>query len=103
MMILDYLSTDHSYLATTNEGEQELILFQVYFYIRNRKFQNLQDAIFSCRRDIDYGAAISIVVCHDDYNEVWLRLTWPVQQIVQKPWPAPSQAHQRQQPVLAAC
>ncbi len=74
MVILDYASTDHDHLAVTKEGFWEAIRFQNYFYAFNRSFSRLQDAIDSCRHEMDRGSLISIVVVRPPRFEVWSRI-----------------------------
>ncbi len=74
MVILDYTSADHDYLAVTKEGFWEAIRFQDHFYAFNRSFSRLQDAINSCRHEMDHGSLISIVVVRSPGFEVWSRV-----------------------------
>lgn len=74
MVILDYASADHDHVAVTKEGFWEAIRFQDYFYAFNRSFARLQDAIASCRREMDRGSLISIVVVRPPRFEVWSRV-----------------------------
>ena len=83
MVILDYEQSEHNYLASTLKGLQELLFFQGHFYRCDRKYQHLNDAIHSCRRDIDYRSVISIVVQHPDRSEVWVRIADEVLSITQ--------------------
>lgn len=71
MVILDYTSADRDHVAVTREGFWEAIRFQGHFYVFNRSFSRLQDAIDSCRYDMDRGSLISIVVVRSQSYEVW--------------------------------
>lgn len=77
MVILDYDATDRCHLTLTSIGPQELILFQEEFYRLELCFQNLDDAVRRCRRDLDYRGVFSIVVRRGEQGEVWVRLTDP--------------------------
>ncbi|MEN9241806.1 MAG: hypothetical protein Q6K55_05905 [Thermostichus sp. DG02_3_bins_51] len=74
MVILDYASTDHDHVAVSRDGFLEAIRFQSHFYGLNRTFRRLQEAVDSCRYEMDHGSLISIVVVHPDRSEVWSRL-----------------------------
>ncbi len=74
MVILDYTSTDHDHLAVTREGFWEAIRFQNHFYVFNRSFPHLKEAIDSCRHDMDYGSLVSMVVVRSHASEVWARV-----------------------------
>lgn len=71
MVILDYASADHDHVAVTREGFWEAIRFQDHFYVFNRGFSQLQEAIASCRYDMDHGSLISLVVVRPQGYEVW--------------------------------
>ncbi|MGY2977868.1 hypothetical protein [Thermostichus sp. OS-CIW-31] len=71
MVILDYASANHDYVAVTREGFWEAIRFQNHFYVFNRSFSRLQEAIDSCRYDMDRGSLISLVVVRPQGYEVW--------------------------------
>ncbi len=74
MVILDYASTEHDHVAVTTDGFLESIRFQNHFYAFNRTFRQLKEAVESCRRDMDYGSLVSIVVVYSDRCEVWARV-----------------------------
>ncbi|HIK21291.1 MAG TPA: hypothetical protein IGR15_09580 [Synechococcus sp. M44_DOE_062] len=71
MVILDYASADHDHVAVTREGFWEAIRFQNHFYVLNRSFSRLQEAIDSCRYDMDRRSLISLVVVRPRSYEVW--------------------------------
>ncbi|MDX2270792.1 MAG: hypothetical protein NW237_02430 [Cyanobacteriota bacterium] len=73
MVILDYAEANHDFLVATPLGLLELIQFQSRFYAIRQAYRQLQEAIKTCRQDIENGF-ISIVVNCGDHAEVWAQI-----------------------------
>ncbi len=74
MVILTFEDVNPGFMATTAAGILQVVQFQGKFYALRKAYRHLQEAIDTCRQDLDEGFC-SIVVRHGDQAEVWAVLS----------------------------
>lgn len=74
MVILTFEDVNPGFMASTAAGILQVIQYQGKFYAIRKVFRQLQEAIDTCRQDLDEGFC-SIVVRHGAQAEVWAVLS----------------------------
>ncbi len=70
MLILTRADVEADLLMATSGDSQETIQYRGQSYVLRGIFINFQEAVLSCRRDLEVGI-LSIVVREDDAVRVW--------------------------------
>lgn len=73
MLILSRADVEADLLVATSWGSEEAIRYRGQFYTLRRIFINFQEAVLTCRRDLEAGI-FSIVVREDETVKVWTRV-----------------------------
>lgn len=87
MVILEYTETNHDFVAYTPHGLMPAIHFQNRYFVIQKAFRRLQEAVKDCRAQVEDGF-ISLVVQYGDHVEVWSQVADHVR-IQTQPQPAP--------------
>lgn len=95
MVILTFEDVNSGFTASTTVGILQVVQFQGKFYAIRKVFRRLQEAIDTCRQDLEEGFC-SIVVRHGAQAEVWAALSRevpisPFQEIQGNTAPVPAQ------------
>ncbi len=70
MVILEYTETNHDFVAYTPLGLVPALLFQNRYFVIQKTFQRLQEAVKDCREQVEKGF-VSLVVQFSDHVEIW--------------------------------
>ncbi|NJK61673.1 MAG: hypothetical protein HC921_02395 [Synechococcaceae cyanobacterium SM2_3_1] len=87
MVILEYSETNHNFVAWTPLGLVPAIHFQNRYFVIQKAFRRLQEAVKDCRAQVENGF-ISLVVQYGDRAEVWSQVADHVR-VQTQPQPAP--------------
>jgi hypothetical protein len=87
MVILEYTETHHNFVAYTPLGLVPAIHFQNRYFVIQKVFRELQEAVKDCRAQVENGF-ISLVVQYGDRVEVWSQVADHVR-VQSQPQPAP--------------
>ena len=74
MLILSKADVESNLLVATSWGAEEAIRYRGQFFTLRRIFVNFQEAVLTCRRDLEAGI-LSIVVRDADNVKVWTLLS----------------------------